>query len=244
MRMRKKKNGEKRLAAVSEFLFEPTAALCDPAAAVGMPGAPVYLEIGAGKGGFACQMAARHKDVAYFAMERVTDCVVLAAERAAKEGGLPNLRFIVDTADNLTDIFAPGSIDAIYLNFSDPWSKKGYAKRRLTHTRYLSVYFNLLKDGGALRFKTDNVGLFDFSLECIAEMGLECSRLTRDLHASEYNEGNIMTEYETAFSSQGVPINMLEVIKPAGFTPAIEDGLKPGARSVRYESHKKNSAVK
>ena len=105
MRMRKKKNGEKRLAAVSEFLFEPTAALCDPAAAVGMPGAPVYLEIGAGKGGFACQMAARHKDVAYFAMERVTDCVVLAAERAAKEGGLPNLRFIVDTADNLTDIF-------------------------------------------------------------------------------------------------------------------------------------------
>ena len=117
-------------------------------------------------------------------------------------------------------------------------SKKGYAKRRLTHTRYLSVYFNLLKDGGALRFKTDNVGLFDFSLECIAEMGLECSKLTRDLHASEYNEGNIMTEYETAFSSQGVPINMLEVIKPCGFAPKIEDGLMPGARKMRQKMHK------
>ena len=242
MRMRKKKNGEKRLAACSEFLFCPTEALSDPASAIGMPGSPVYLEIGAGKGGFACQMAARHNTVAYFAMERVTDCVVLAAERATKEGGLPNLRFIVDTADNLTDIFAPGTVDAIYLNFSDPWSKKGYAKRRLTHTRYLSVYFNLLKDGGALRFKTDNVGLFDFSLECIAQMGLECSKITRDLHASEYNEGNIMTEYETAFSSQGIPINMLEVIKPAGFCPVIEDGLKTGARNIRYAPAKIDNA--
>ena len=75
-------------------------------------------------------------------------------------------------------------------------------------------------------------------------MGLECSKLTRDLHASEYNEGNIMTEYETAFSSQGVPINMLEVIKPAGFSAVIEDGLMPGARQARRKSYENNSEEK
>ena len=229
MRMRKKKHGEERLLACAEFIAEaPDAPMADPAELFDRPGAPVFLEIGAGKGGFAAKMAKRHTDVCYIAMERVSDCVVLGAEGAKNmEGGAPdNLKFLVDTADNLTKMFAPASVDAIFLNFSDPWSKKGYAKRRLTHRRYLAVYMNLLKDGGKLRFKTDNDGLFDFSLEEIEAVGLSLDKMTRDLHASEYNEGNIMTEYETAFSSKGVTINMLEVTKPAGFTIEIPENLR------------------
>ena len=197
--------------------------MSDPSVALGKEGAPIYLEIGAGKGGFACQMAERHSDVCYFAMERVTDCVVLAAERAAsgEHGELDNLRFVIDTADNLMHIFPRESVDAIFLNFSDPWSKKGYAKRRLTHRRYLALYMNLLRDGGVLRFKTDNVGLFDFSLEEIEAMGLTPTIVTRDLHASEWNADNIMTEYEKNFSEQGMKINMLEIIKPEGKNPEI-----------------------
>ena len=230
MRMRKKKNSGARLLAVDEFIYkhegEPMA---NPAESVFLnTGAPVWLEIGAGKGGFACEMARRNGNVCYFAMERVTDCAMLAAEKAKRSEGTQNLKFIIETADRLTGIFAPGTVDAIYLNFSDPWSKKGYAKRRLTHRRYLAVYFNLLKDGGTLTFKTDNVGLFDFSLEEIAAMGLECEALTRDLHSSEWNEGNVMTEYETAFSSEGIKINMLRVRKPAGFSPEISVELMPG----------------
>ena len=197
--------------------------MADPASEIGMPGAKVYLEIGAGKGGFACKMAERHSDSAYFAMERVTDCVVICAERAAsgEYGELNNLRFVIDTADNLMHIFERGSVDAIFLNFSDPWSKKGYAKRRLTHRRYLAMYLNLLRDGGKLRFKTDNVGLFDFSLEEVEAMGLTPDIVTRDLHGSEWNEGNIMTEYETNFSEQGMKINMLEITKPNGMQPEV-----------------------
>ncbi len=223
MRMRKKKNSEARLAACERYLFKTEKVMDAPADEIGMHGAPVYLEIGAGKGGFACKMAERHSDCAYFAMERVTDCVVLCAERAAsgEHGELNNLRFVIDTADNLMHIFSPGSVDAIFLNFSDPWSKKGYAKRRLTHRRYLAMYLNLLRDGGVLRFKTDNVGLFDFSLEEIEAMGLVPNIVTRDLHASEWNENNIKTEYETAFSEQGVKINMLEITKPCGMNPEI-----------------------
>ena len=235
--MRKKKHGEERLTRCAEYLYvhdgEPMSA---PSESVFGGSRPVYLEIGAGKGGFAVGMTAANPDVAYFAMERVTDCVVLAAERA-KGACAENLRFIIDTADNLTKIFAKGSVDAIFLNFSDPWSKKGYAKRRLTHARYLAVYMELLKDGGVLRFKTDNVGLFDFSLEQLEEVGLPLSKMTRDLHASEWNEGNVVTEYEAAFSAQGVKINMLEVVKPAGFSLPVPDDL----RADRIEYSKKTN---
>ena len=220
MRMRKKKHGAQRLAAASELLFdyhgEP---ISDPAAAINMKGAPVYLEIGAGKGGFAVKMAKKHPMCAYFAMEKVSDCVVLATEKAIeeREEGRDNLRFIVDVADNLSKIFEYGTIDKIFLNFSDPWSKKGYAKRRLTHRRYLSLYLNLLKDGGKICFKTDNDALFDFSLEEIAALGLSLDKMTRDLHKSEYNGGNVMTEYEKSFSDLGKSINMLELTKPSDF---------------------------
>ena len=223
MRMRKKKNSESRLLACEKYLLNTEGGIIDPNTAMGEGYGKVFLEIGAGKGGFACAMAERHSDTAYYAMERVTDCVVLCAEKASSGefGELNNLRFLIDTADNLMHIFPKGSIDAIYLNFSDPWSKKGYAKRRLTHRRYLSMYMNLLRDGGYIRFKTDNVGLFDFSLEEIGAMGLTPEIVTRDLHASEWNEGNVMTEYERNFSEQGMPINMLVLKKPEGFNPEI-----------------------
>ena len=224
MRMRKKKNGEARLLACSEIILQkPTSPMTVPTLAMKREGGLVFLEIGAGKGGFACEMARRNPDACYFAMERVSDCAMLAAEGAlrTKEERDNNLVFIVDSADNLTDYFASGTVDRIFLNFSDPWSKKGYAKRRLTHRRYLALYMNLLRDGGTLTFKTDNVGLFDFSLEEISALGLTLSALTRDLHSSEWNEGNVMTEYERAFSSQGIKINMLSLKKPEGFTVEI-----------------------
>ena len=233
MRMRKKKHAEDRLEACKEYIYSHEGeALTDPSTQVYGESSRVFLEIGAGKGGFAVGMVKQNPDAAYFAMERVTDCVVLAAERAKREGA-DKLRFIIDTADNLTKIFAKGSVDAIFLNFSDPWSKKGYAKRRLTHARYLAVYTHLLKDGGVLRFKTDNVGLFDFSLEQLEEVGLAPVKVTRDLHASEWNEGNVVTEYEAAFSALGTKINMLEVVKPEGFSLEIPADLLPDRVSYK-----------
>ena len=242
MRMRKKKNGEARLLACEELLLKrPKSPMADPASVMGKANAEVFLEIGAGKGGFACEMAKRNTGAAYFAMEKVSDCAMLAAELAmrTRDEREDNLRFIVDTADNLTDIFAPSTLDRVFLNFSDPWSKKGYAKRRLTHRRYLAVYFNLLKDGGRLRFKTDNDALFDFSLEEVEAIGLVPDAVTRDLHASEYNEGNVMTEYERAFSSQGVKINMMSITKPVSFSVDIPEELRAGrVRFVRKAENK------
>ena len=235
MRMRKKKNGEKRLFACREFL----------AAAPDLTQKCIWLEIGAGKGGFACQMAERNPEVAYYAMERVSDCVTLAAERAkainSERGTLKNLKFIVDTADNLSLLFEEGSLDAIYLNFSDPWSKKGYAKRRLTHRRYLKLYLSLLKDGGIIRFKTDNEALFDFSLEEIEALELTPEIVTRDLHNSEYNENNIRTEYEESFASLGYKINMLQLRKPVGYNAEIPPELTVDGRKEAIERYNKDN---
>ena len=213
MRARKKKHGAERIAACAHLLIEdPTALMADPQVHFSEK-RPLHLEIGCGKGSFACGMAAAHPDVNLIAMERVADVACLALEKAeaAKESRPDNLRFLIGNAENLVEWFPPHSIDCLYLNFSDPWPKSGHAKRRLTHRIFLEKYKTVLKKDGILRFKTDNVGLFDFSLEEFEAMGLPMTDLTRDLHNSPLNEGNVMTEYEKAWSEKGYPIHAVTV---------------------------------
>ncbi len=225
MRMRKKKNGEKRLAACAHLLAEKPASPIENTLRDFGRMAPLHLEVGCGKGGFACGMAKKHPDICFYALERVHDVMVLAAEKAeAEKEDRPtdNLRFLLTGAVELSEYFAPGSVDALYLNFSDPWPKKGHARRRLTHRDFLTVYFRLLREGGELRFKTDNVGLFDFTLEELAALGLTPTFVTRDLHHAPEGEGNVMTEYEKNFSSQGFPICSLAVKKCGVLSPIPE----------------------
>ncbi len=213
MRARKRKHGEERLAAAHAVLCTDREAVFADASAAFAEKRPLHLEIGCGKGKFSCEMSALHPDVNFYAMEKVSDVMVIAAERALQtaECRPNNLRFIVGDARELGEWFAPHTFACIYLNFSDPWPKKGYAKRRLTYRAFLEIYKTLLCDGGVLRLKTDNVGLFDFSLEEFEAAGMEVLHMSRDLHNSPYAAGNVMTEYETNFSSQGIPICFAEV---------------------------------
>ncbi len=205
MRMRKKKHGAERIAACAEILID-----CPPTPQTDLQtyysaARPIHLEIGCGKGDFAVGMSAKYPEYNFIAMERVSDVACLALEKAmqAKETRPDNLRFLIGDAKNLAEWFPPHSVDCLYLNFSDPWPKKGYAKRRLTHRGFLELYRGILKAGGILKFKTDNEGLFDFSLEEFRDCGLEILWQTRDLHRSEEKHNNIMTEYERNFSTRG-----------------------------------------
>ncbi|MBQ6893736.1 MAG: tRNA (guanosine(46)-N7)-methyltransferase TrmB [Clostridia bacterium] len=213
MRARKRKHGAERLAAAAEVLCHDKAAIYENPQSPFDMSRPLCLEIGCGKGKFSCEMANAYPNANFYAMEKVEDVMVCAVEKAmAQDGGArKNLRFIIGDAKELTEWFPPHTFDCIFLNFSDPWPKKGYYKRRLTYRAFLEIYKTLLKKDGILRLKTDNVGLFDFSLEEFEAAGMEVIKCSRDLHASEYNDGNIMTEYETNFSSQGMPINFAEV---------------------------------
>ena len=208
MRMRKKKNGAERIAACSHLLISEFNSLSAPEK-IFENNAPLHLEIGCGKGNFACGMAEAYPDVNFIAMEKIADVCCVALEKAVRrteERGRDNLRFLIGDAKFLADNMKPHSVDCIYLNFSDPWPKAGHAKRRLTYSSFLEIYRALLKEDGILKLKTDNDGLFASSLEQFELCGLEVVWMTYDLHNSEYAEGNVMTEYEANFSSKGVPI--------------------------------------
>lgn len=213
MRVRKKKHGSERLAAAGELLCtDPAATLADPQAPFDRTREALHLEIGCGKGKFSVGMAALHPDINFYAMERVADVTVAAVERAmAAETRPGNLRFIVGDAKTLSTWFLPHTFDCIYLNFSDPWPKAGHYKRRLTYRGFLEIYKSLLRSDGVLRLKTDNEGLFDFSLAESATAGMEIRKCSRDLHASPYVEGNVMTEYEMNFTAKGMPIYFAEI---------------------------------
>jgi tRNA (guanine-N7-)-methyltransferase len=209
MRMRKKKHGAERIAACSELLIENIEVLKDGFEEIFPEERPVHMEIGCGKGNFACGMAAKHPDINFVAVEKVPDVCCIALEKAKSRGEErlgDNLRFIIGDAKNLEENVKKGSLDCIYLNFSDPWPKSGHAKRRLTYRSFLEIYKGLLKEDGLLKLKTDNVGLFDFTLEEFEAFGVEILWQTRDLHSEPENADNVMTEYEKNFSEKGTPI--------------------------------------
>ena len=166
---------------------------------------PIEIEVGMGKGKFIMELAGRYPDVNFIGIERYPS-VLLRALKKRGELELPNIYFLCVDARELTDIFAPGEVDRIYLNFSDPWPKDRHAKRRLTSPDFMRVYDAVLARDGRLEFKTDNQELFAYSLRSIPEAGWRIEAFTRDLHHSELAEGNVMTEYETKFSAMGNPI--------------------------------------
>ena len=170
----------------------------------------IYLEIGCGKGTFVCEMARRNPDINFIAMEKDKNVIISAMEKV-KEEKLDNIRFICENADILEDILAENECDRIFLNFSDPLPKQGYRKRRLTHERYLKVYSKILKPNCEIHQKTDNKGLFEFSLESFLEFGFDLKNVSLDLH-SENHDWNIITEYEQRFSDMGCPIYRLEAV--------------------------------
>ena len=209
MRVHKKKHGAERLEACGSIVIKDLRKEGNNSLKLFGNDKPLRIEIGCGKGDFIVGTAAKEPDVNFLAIERVSDVLVTAAEKV-RESGLSNVRVCCVDAKELTEIFEKGSIDRIYLNFSDPWPKSRHEKRRLTYRTFLAIYKEILKPGGAIYFKTDNRGLFDFSLEEFEAFGIRMEKLTFDLHNSEYMEGNVMTEYEKRFSSMGVPINRVE----------------------------------
>lgn len=168
---------------------------------------PIHIEIGMGKGRFIHTMAGLHPEINYIGIEKYSS-VLLRAIQKMEEEELPNLKFIRMDAEDITQVFAPGEVDRIYLNFSDPWPKDRHAKRRLPSRQFLARYDVILKKDGQLEFKTDNRELFDFAVDELPEAGWKTRVITYDLHSDEaLMEGNVMTEYEEKFSAMGNPIN-------------------------------------
>lgn len=205
----------KHVKGAEDYVFDSPLVENDPtqyrgrwAAAAFGNNAPIHIEIGMGKGQFITALAQRNPGINYVGIEKYSS-VLMRAVQKQEQLQLPNLRFIRMDAEDIELVFAPGEVDRIYLNFSDPWPKDRHAKRRLTSTRYIARYRNIAKEGAAVEFKTDNRALFDFSIESAAEAGCKTVYLTYDLHREPEAADNIMTEYEEKFSAAGNPIGKL-----------------------------------
>lgn len=218
MRMRKKKHLEERLEKCTNLitLFSDDSNFItaiekkeyiDTEAIFGNSN-PVVLEVGCGKGKFACELAKREPGINVLALEKCSNVLVIACENGMNEN-VENLRFLRCGAEYLEKYIKPESIERIYLNFSCPYPKKRYANHRLTNPRFLKSYASILKMGAEIHQKTDNMHFFEYSIEQLTGFGFSLKNISLDLHNSEF-EGNIETEYEQKFSSQGFPIYRLE----------------------------------
>lgn len=175
-------------------------------------GNPIEIEVGMGKGRFIMELASLHPEVNYVGIERYPSVLLRGLQKREKLD-LDNIFFMCVDAKNLSEIYEPGEVQTIYLNFSDPWPKDRHEKRRLTSGEFMAVYDRILKPEGAVEFKTDNKGLFDYSLNAIPEAGWRIKEYTYDLHHSDMGQGNVMTEYEEKFSAMGNPIYKLVAVR-------------------------------
>lgn len=173
-------------------------------------GNPIHIEVGMGKGQFITEMALRNPHINYVGIERYTSVLLRALQKREKLEEIPNLYYLCIDARELPQIFAPGEVERIYLNFSDPWPKDRHAKRRLPSREFLARYRQILPENGSVEFKTDNKGLFTFALEEAEAAGWRLDVCTFDLHSdAELMKGNVMTEYEEKFSGLGNPIHKM-----------------------------------
>ncbi|MCP8967495.1 tRNA (guanosine(46)-N7)-methyltransferase TrmB [Ectobacillus ponti] len=173
---------------------------------------PIHIEVGTGRGRFIYEMAKANPHINYIGIEKFSSVVVDALQKLIDEE-VPNLKLLNKDAKDLTVFFEDGEINRVYLNFSDPWPKARHEKRRLTYKSFLQNYEQVLAEGGELHFKTDNQGLFEYSLMSFSQYGMPLKFLSLDLHNSDF-EGNIMTEYEEKFSSRGSRIYRVEAKFP------------------------------
>ena len=219
MRMRKKKNLDSRLEAVSEYLTDceykdlnfknakENRDLLDLKGVYGNDN-PLVLEIGCGKGTFACTYAAQHPELNLLAVEMEANVLVSACEKA-KAAGLKNVHFMRCNAQYLPAYLDDNSVEAIFLNFSCPYPKSTYENHRLTSKAFLDIYKELMTENAVVCQKTDNQKFFEYSIESLSQNGFKLSNISLDLHSSDF-EGNIVTEYEQKFVDEGKPIFRLE----------------------------------
>lgn len=169
---------------------------------------PIHVEVGSGKGAFVSGMAKANPDINYIGIDIQKSVLSYALDKVLATD-VPNIKLLWVDGSDLTDYFEDGEIDRLYLNFSDPWPKKRHEKRRLTYQSFLATYQQILPENGEIHFKTDNRGLFEYSLVSFSQYGMKLKGVWLDLHASDF-EDNVLTEYEQKFANKGQVIYRVE----------------------------------
>lgn len=177
--------------------------------------APFHIELGCGKGSFIANLAVKNEEINYLAVDLV-DAMLGLAKRNIESIYKENKKEIENvylTRHDIERIFLildkEDKVERIYINFCNPWPRGKHHKKRLTHTRQLEKYKEILVDDGEIYFKTDDDGLFNDSLIYFKESGFEIEKYTYDLESEPNFWENIQTEHEKMFTEQGIKIKAL-----------------------------------
>lgn len=162
-----------------------------------------YLEIGSGKGDFIIQMSEKYPDRLFLGIEKNVTCAGITLKKIV-EKELKNVKFLFKDGAEVIRLLKDHSVNKIYLNFSDPWPKKRHSKRRLTSDSFLEEYKRILKPTGNLVFKTDDIDLFNYSIEMFNEAGFKVINSTFDYDGSDVDDA--ITEYQTKAVNKGITI--------------------------------------
>lgn len=178
------------------------------------PRAVNVVELGAGNGMFSVELATRHPEQVFLAVDVKGDRLQKGA-REAEARGLGNVFFVRARADQLESLVAPGSLDSLWLTFSDPFPRKGSAGRRLTHPHFLARYRQALRTEGSLIIKHDNPAFFCWSLEQLVAAQWRLAELSFDLHQSDLaDDYKILTAYEQRWLGEGRLTQCLRALPP------------------------------
>ncbi|MCF6515161.1 tRNA (guanosine(46)-N7)-methyltransferase TrmB [Lactobacillus sp. S2-2] len=172
---------------------------------------PIHIEIGSGKGQFIVGMAKKNPNINYIGIEIQKNVIAMTLQKVVAEE-LENVQLINTDGKSVDNFFSLGEIQKIYLNFSDPWPKTRHIKRRLTSPEFLKTYYNILNDKSEIEFKTDNRGLFEYSLMSLNNFGMTFDHVNLNLHDSEELVDNVETEYEAKFKSKGPIYKILALV--------------------------------
>lgn len=172
---------------------------------------PVVLELACGKGEYAVNLAKLFPQKNFIGVDLKGNRIWRGARTGVDEG-IANLAFLRIQIEDLLDYFGEQEIDEIWITFADPQPQISRERKRLTSPFFLAKYKTLLKEGGKINLKTDNDGLYQYTKEKVAELGLITHKDTDHLYQSDLVDEvlSIKTHYERIYLNKDKSINYIQ----------------------------------
>ena len=173
---------------------------------------PIVLELACGAAAYTIALAKMHPEKNFLGVDIKGNRIWNGAKEAIEQG-LDNVGFLRIHIENLLEYFDTDEVDEIWITFPDPQPRKSKAKKRLSSPRFLKLYKELLKSNGYINFKTDDLPLFDFSVESAQEENLIIHQELRDIYATGVTDPylvDIQTKYEKMHIADGRKIYFLK----------------------------------
>lgn len=172
---------------------------------------PIVLELGCGRGEYTVSLAKFFPQKNFIGID-IKGARIWRGAKTGMEENISNMAFLRIEIEQLEEHFGQGEVDEIWITFPDPQPQISRERKRLTYNRFLEMYKKVLKPDGIVHLKTDNDGLYEYTLEKTKELKLNVIKHTSDLYKEEWLDDvlSIQTTYEKIYRDKGKNINYIQ----------------------------------